>query len=303
MYIEVKRKCRLAAIKKLLGNVHAELRKGTREQAREYCMKEDSRIDGPWEIGSFGHSQQGKRTDLDEACGVIKAGGSLGDVASQMPSVFVKYSRGLRELSGMLSVARDEKPEVMLLYGPSGCGKSMLARNTTDSYWVDPVGASGWFDGYDNQTRAIFDDFDGAAGRYMLKDWLKITDRYRFRVPIKGGFVWWNPKEIFVTSNIHPSKWWSYIGREAQYKAVERRFTRIIHWRNNEEDPIVIDRDGRPELWSLWWHGPSDTPTGPTVEGPLDLWVERNAPSDQFDFIDREDVMESEPSDASYYSF
>lgn len=44
---------RVTAIKKLLccESAHIEKTKGTPQQAWDYCTKEDTRVDGPWEFG------------------------------------------------------------------------------------------------------------------------------------------------------------------------------------------------------------------------------------------------------------
>lgn len=48
-------------------SVHLERCLGTSSQARAYCMKDDTRYAGPWEIGQFDAEEAGKRTDLDTA--------------------------------------------------------------------------------------------------------------------------------------------------------------------------------------------------------------------------------------------
>lgn len=43
-----------AAMKNWMGqSLHLEARHGTRTEARDYCMKEETRERGPWEIGVF----------------------------------------------------------------------------------------------------------------------------------------------------------------------------------------------------------------------------------------------------------
>lgn len=51
-YFEFKKPMRMRAVKGALGDAtaHVEPRRGTREDAREYCRKEESRVDGPWEV-------------------------------------------------------------------------------------------------------------------------------------------------------------------------------------------------------------------------------------------------------------
>lgn len=73
--------------------------------SREYCMKEETRLDGPWEIGVFSAVSQGKRTDLDNAVAALKNGG-MKRVIDEHPVAFVKFTSGLRALERALR----EKP-------------------------------------------------------------------------------------------------------------------------------------------------------------------------------------------------
>lgn len=57
-YIELTAPCRLAAMKEWLPSAHFAMREGTRDQAREYCMKQDETYRaGPWERGVFGRGE------------------------------------------------------------------------------------------------------------------------------------------------------------------------------------------------------------------------------------------------------
>ena len=66
-YLELTRTHTLNMLKKLKGfeRAHFEQRRGSRDQARQYAMKEDTRVAGPWEHGVWVRSGQGNRTDLD----------------------------------------------------------------------------------------------------------------------------------------------------------------------------------------------------------------------------------------------
>lgn len=50
-YIVFNRPVRLPTVKRLLGRtVHAEHSRGSLQQNRDYCTKEESRVFGPWEV-------------------------------------------------------------------------------------------------------------------------------------------------------------------------------------------------------------------------------------------------------------
>lgn len=69
-YMEFGTPKRMKAVKEILQDrsAHLEARRGTREQARAYCMKLDTRFPGeePYEFGDFG-TKQGQREDLNLA--------------------------------------------------------------------------------------------------------------------------------------------------------------------------------------------------------------------------------------------
>lgn len=98
-YIEMVSPTRLASMKDWLPSAHFEPRRGTPAQARDYCMKEEGRLAGPWERGVFG-GRQGKRSDLDGAVETLLEGG-LAAVAEAHPTTFVQFHKGLAALEKM----------------------------------------------------------------------------------------------------------------------------------------------------------------------------------------------------------
>lgn len=61
-YVEFTKPVRVPQACSLLGlprETHFERREGTREQAREYCRKEETRVAGPWEAGSWDRREAG----------------------------------------------------------------------------------------------------------------------------------------------------------------------------------------------------------------------------------------------------
>jgi len=118
-YVELTKRSRLSALKKLAPLAHWELRKGTQQQAIDYCKKEDTRSGGPWEAGAPAVKQQGKRTDLELACEAARDLG-IREVREQHPTAYVKYYKGLTKIAdetrrdNILKRERDEFAEAEL---------------------------------------------------------------------------------------------------------------------------------------------------------------------------------------------
>lgn len=65
---------------------------------------------------------------------------------------------------------------------------------------------------------------------------------------ILGGFVWWNPDIIYLTSNAHPMNWYDYSKREDKEAALRRRFTKIIEFKEND----IIEHTTLEEIKIYW---------------------------------------------------
>lgn len=278
----------LSAAKSVISpRAHLEPRRGSPVQAWDYCCKDDGRVAGPFILGERpSELAQGSRTDLAAACRHARARGYQALVADgdgEFDTLVVKYSRGLRELSNQCSFARGrpqgDAPDVILLVGPPGCGKSRAFYESCvagEQYVLPVTGGDIWLDGYDMHPDVLIDDF---SGNFPLRSMLRILDRYHQSVQVKGGFVNFAPRRIFVTTNIHPSCWYNYATREGEYAALCRRFTEIRAWvpstrvmgfttRIYEYGPIelrVIKRSDR-EMSDIEWS------SQPFFEGPSHRW-------------------------------
>jgi len=113
-YIELKCPQRMSALTKWLPGAHFQVRKGSPDQARDYCMEEDTRVAGPWERGVYGGSQ-GKRSDIDDARDAIAAGASRRDVYNVHSDVAAKYPRYVET---MLRFAKEDAVEKVLIFEP-----------------------------------------------------------------------------------------------------------------------------------------------------------------------------------------
>lgn len=239
-YVEFKVPCRIPHAKVQLRDTtaHLEKRKGTRQQAVDYCKKEDTRIEGPYEYGNK-NNRQGARNDLHHICEMVKTSLNVKDVADEYPELFVKYHKGLRELVNMYVVPRTWKTRVIILWGPPNTGKTRYCfRYDPDAYFLQRGNGNNlWFDGYNGQGTVIIDDFYNTIKYDTM---LRLCDRYPCRVEIKGGTVEFVPNTIFITTNLHPSDIYKEI---EERDAFWRRVSFIFHM-ESENICYLSDRYG-----------------------------------------------------------
>lgn len=134
--MELKKPQRLAAIKKWgegWERAHLETRRGTRDEARDYCMKNETAIDGPWEHGDFGKGQ-GNRSDIDTSIKILTETRSLKRVAEEQPATFMRMHKGFRAwLDITENKKRDWPMKVIVFWGEPGSGKSRKAREIDEN--------------------------------------------------------------------------------------------------------------------------------------------------------------------------
>jgi len=224
------------------------VRHGTQEEARKYCMKgeqphqewEKEQWRGPrWGLAArfveYGElaaqPQPGKRNDLHALYQLAKDGASVNEL---MDADFEAYNKCYKVLERVVlshAPVRTTPRKVILFYGRPGIGKTrwVFKNFAQKDIWEQPVlNTESWMDGYDGQKVALFDEFEGSV---TLNVALKLFDPWYCRkVPVKGGFVWFNPDIIVITTNTHPSKWYDYTSNRKEKankeQALRDRFIR-----------------------------------------------------------------------------
>lgn len=230
-YMETSKEVRFTQVFKLFGfNFHLERRKASSgEEAQDYFEHPENHNKPPHAgfefYGVMSKNRKGKRNDLLELKASLDAGETLAEVADKHFGCFVRYEKSIRSYKRLKASPRDFVPEVIVLWGDTGTGKTRKAFESGPAPYFHPGGS--WFDGFEGQEVAIFDDFSGSC--FPIAYLLKLLDRYPMQVPIKGGFVEWNPRKIFITSNMNPKDWYSKALPE-HVLALERRFTKVEHF-------------------------------------------------------------------------
>lgn len=215
----------LSTISKLAGlqRAHIEPMQGSAYQNYKYCGKDKDFVE-------FGETPQpGKRNDILKCVELIKDGKDLRELAddTECGVVIVKYHKGLSFYSSLLRKPLGTDKKIIWIWGDTGTGKSENAHKCAallskeGRYWANSTNLQ-WFDGYNGQDCVIFDDHRSSDCAF---NWLlKLTDIYPLDVPIKGGFVPWVPKFIFITAPNRPSDTW-YTARGEELAQLTRRIS------------------------------------------------------------------------------
>lgn len=212
-YTEFSSAMRLSAVRSLHPRIHWEVRRGTQEQASEYCKKDGDFV----EIGC--KKRQGKRTDIAQLYDKLEDGARMADVLDLRPN-YQNIRIGEKYLS-YREEGRSQDPIVWWLHGATGTGKTREARKAFPNAWFSSSSLR-WWDGYDGHAAIVLDDFRRDFCTFHCL--LRILDRYPFRVEFKGGSRSLIARFITITCPYNPRELWERQTDE-EIGQLERRIT------------------------------------------------------------------------------
>lgn len=220
-YVEFKSPQRFAAVKKMYDDdtLHIEPRQGTRDQAREYCMK-----DGHYEEHGEWISGQGCRTDLTAVVDRLKSGVSIKDIMLEEPELYCRYRNGLRDIAATITernIPAWRNLEVVVYSGPTDKGKTRQAMAEA-TYKIEGVKLDWWQD-YSGDKVICIDEYDNDL---RITELLNILDGYKLRLNVKGSHTYANWDKVIITTNLTKDE------LHAKAKPAHRAalFRRITHW-------------------------------------------------------------------------
>lgn len=202
-----------------LANCFNTVANGTSDENFIYCSKDKEYV----EWGK--RTKQGRRSDLEDVKDAMDENMPIAQVADAFFGTFLRYSRSLISYRGMIVRQQEyQKPKVIVRWGIPGSGKTRFIydNHKPEDIWCWAGGS--WFDAYDGHPVVLFDDFDGSC--LGFRTLLRLLDRYPIDVPVKGAYVPWRPKIIYLTSNLKPEEW--YPQHEAHLGAIKRRIDECI---------------------------------------------------------------------------
>lgn len=213
LLVVFERKCRLAAVRRIFGNVNAELTKS--KAANEYVWKDDTSVEGTrFELGAL------KLNRNSDTCWTsVFNNAQNGRLDAIPPDIRVRHYGNLRRIGMDYLSPAGMVRQCIVFWGSSGTGKSRRAWHEAGmgAYVKDPL--TKFWDGYQGQENVVIDEFRGGISIGHLLRWL---DRYPVNVEVKGAAVALKAKCIWITSNLPPQDWYKDLDAETLQALLRR---------------------------------------------------------------------------------
>jgi len=191
------------------------------KHAQSYCSKEDTRIEGPFQLGP---AYLIKKPTLK----VIREhvlNGDLEKIKTEFYGVFLRCRRAIiEEISLHRKVETTQTTRGIWISGDPGVGKTFTVRSMDEPVYTKPPNK--WWDAYNGEHIVLADDWDEEQARWAshyLKIW---TDKYPFIAECKGGSIRPSYRWFIVTSNLKLHEFCRDYPK-IKHDAIKRRFIEI----------------------------------------------------------------------------
>jgi hypothetical protein len=210
---------------------------------------------------------KGGRVDRNEIFAMLAEGKSDKELMESDFSGYCRMRNGISDYRSMVMPERVSPVEIYLFFGEPGTGKTKFAiQQLGPNYYRMPISKDMWFTKrMAGRTHILIDEFRSNVPLFML---LQLLDENPLEVPNKGGFMWYLPEIIIITTNRSPWDWYNYNNkRDKERKALFRRFDSggvFRFFKNDEKVPVpqridIYDRhafdypdsDSDEEQWNI----------------------------------------------------
>lgn len=251
-FMQLKKRTRFSTLQRgLLKGIHLEPRKGTPDQARDYCQKDG--IFQEW--GVFNPDTQGARNDLKAYYEDAKKGVDVVTMYATHTSNMIRYRRSYDDIRSA-HLPRTRLPaRIHWLYGVPGTGKGTFVgaachRAAEVPYQKSPTDQ--WWCGYNGEKIVCIDEITSAVPYNLL---LNAGDATPLRLPVKFGHAMFLASTIYITSNLLPDQ---IYGTEFATRG-DALLRRAAFYRVARTDDVGWSTLQRMQLSSTGWE-PTDEP-------------------------------------------
>lgn len=212
-FLILKKKHRLTWLKRHLNaRAHWEVAKGTNEQARDYCRKDDTYTGGlRLELGKFPErAAAGKASErlerAAEELDLIKEAYKRPRDVPSMTLLQCGFIPAYKELTADILGPYRPELKIITMVGPPACGKSYCIQKHFPGHGRCICGNNGvWF----QQPLADVMVFEEFCGQIQLQRMLQYLDPYPLALEVKGGMRPAMYTLVIITSNTPPNGWYT----------------------------------------------------------------------------------------------
>jgi len=223
-YIELESARTLSYFVKYYKGIHAvpKYETSTREQARAYSRKEDTRVAGPWEYGEFSASEEVKEKVSDRVARLITEGSSFEELCAIAPGWCLLHQRSIFDMMARLHLMRP-KPELPAFLPTTWNLELPICDDKRRHFWIwsaEPsVGkthnANIWLDTYGGLRYNVNESFQNPTRQRLI-----VIDEYNqgelgfsqlnqmcdgnFQFPVKGQPSFIIRKPIVIVLSNYP---------------------------------------------------------------------------------------------------
>lgn len=220
----------VTALHRYSSKTHWEVCRNAADSER-YCLKEDTRVEGPWTFGEY-PLRRNSKTDWDQIYALAKKRNF-----EEIPKdVLVVHYNSISKIAKDNTVAKEcTHLRGIYIYGKSGIGKSLLARSLFPTYSVFAKAPNKWFDSYDGEQVIIWDDINPDLGSKYCTNLKLFTDRYGVKVETKGSTLGLQHEYFIITSQYT----FEEVFRDPEDYAAMKRRCFVFHMFHDEKLNVI----------------------------------------------------------------